>query len=431
MDGRRGPLAFAAAIAAVLVFAAPAQAMPDRLTPQGQSDFVFGPAVQQFGGGATGSKPESKLFFTPDRRWWAVLSTSGDASTPAGVNLYELVDHVWQFRVHLPQTDPWEKADALYDRRGLAIAVRDNGDVPDNPRASRLYRLRYQGGGAWTGPSGPTAITSDDAEGLTIARDSRGRLWAAWVDAGALKLAYTRRPGSGRFSRAPSPGGTVSGDDIAAVVAFGTRRSGRRIGVMWSDQVSQVYRFASRGDRSRVTRRSWRRQTAYGAGVGGCPTPTSALCADDHISLRASGRELYAVVKTSLNDAPAPGVAPSQSDPLNVLLRRSRRGRWSAFTVTTVAENTSRAALLLAPAWSSIWVFAQKDFDDVFVWESNFRSPGFDPRGERPWTIGVGARNDPTATKQSVPAGLPPVVETSMERATVPTYDYWHNEFLP
>jgi len=427
MDGRRGIVAITAALAAMLVFAASAAAIPNRLYPQGKSDFVFGPAAQTFGGNPSGSKPESKLFFTPDRRWWAVLATSGSDGAPPGLNLYELVDHNWQFRVHLPDTDPWEKADVLYDRRGLVVAVRDEGDAAT--RQSRVFRMRY-GGGAWTAPGAPAPLTSDATESVTIARDSKGRLWAAWASAGAVKVAYTRSARSTGFRQTSIGAPGIDPDDVVAVTSFGSRRKGR-IGVMWSDQRTHRFRFASRRDRDRVRRRSWRRQTAYGGGVGGCPTATSARCGDDHVNLKAVGGQVYAAVKRSLNDSPN-GQPVNPADPLIVMLRRSTRGRWSAFTVSRVSENASRPSLLLAPGWGGIWVFAQRDFDDVFVWGSNsFKSPAFDPTGERPWTIGPGVRNDPTTTKQPIPARLTPVALTSLERGAAPTYDYWHNEFLP
>ena len=66
------------------------------------------------------------------------------------------------------------------------------------------------------------------------------------------------------------------------------------------------------------------------------------------------------------------------------------------------------------------------------MWESpSFASPRFDPAGWQPWTTGKGVLNDPTTTKQVIPAGTAAVVETSMDWGNPSTYDYWHNEFLP
>src|SRR2546423_10915773 len=149
-------------IFAVALSANTASAFPQKLSSSGQLDFDYGSLVSAAGGPGTGYKPESKLFYTDDRRWWAVLGTSGDGVNAAGVYLYELdSNHDWQLRHRLPGSDPWAKADALLDGQTLYVVLRDNkSSVSGNPRSSSLYELFYDGQGDWVNLTGPTQVTT-------------------------------------------------------------------------------------------------------------------------------------------------------------------------------------------------------------------------------------------------------------------------------
>ena len=396
---------------AALVAPATAIALPQKLSPDGRRGFGYGDAGAP-GNNATSEKTESKLFYTPDGRWWAVLGVGG-----AGLQLHELVDHTWQSRLALPGSQPWDRADVLFDARDgtLFVSAREDRTSPGVARGSVLYRVRYRGGGAWGSPRGPTRIATSASETVTIARDSKRRTWATWEDGGNARVRVTK-PGRFRFRDVRPPGRGLLEDDISAVAAFGTRRRGRKLGVMWSDQGTGRFWFAWRRDRERLGR--WHVETAYGAGVG-CDT----ACADDHINLKVAGDSVYAAVKTSRNDLPNANPA----DPLVVLLRRGARGGWASFPVSPVRQNATRPAMLLAPRRNAIWVFARILDDNVVVWESPFAAPGFDSAAFSSWTSAPGSFNDPTTTKQGIPPGRAAVVVTSKEDSG----EYWHNEFLP
>jgi hypothetical protein len=402
---RAGVVASATVVVAVLAVVRTAGAFPPMQSRSGHADFVYGADVELSGGPATGNKPESKLAYTPDGRWWAVLGAG------AGVGLYERdASDTWQLRVVLPGADAWEKADVLLDGEALFIALRDNRSVVGNRRSSRLYRMTYLGNGAWSAPLGPTAITTANAETLTIARDGAARLWAAYEVNGLIHVGHTD-PGGTAFTFAPLPTSSVIADDIAAVTAFGGR-----IGVMWSDQPSRVMRFAWRDD-SDALDAPWHLETAYGAGVGGC----TGRCGDDHINLKTHGGEVYAAIKTNL-DLAADGNAP-----LIVLLRRGLDAQWSAFPVSPVFQRVSRPIVLLAPELDTIWVFGKRG-NGVSVWDSRFGSPAFHSGRNVLWAKSSGATlSDPTSTKQVITATSGAVVETSVAATTL----YWHNAFLP
>jgi hypothetical protein len=401
-----------AAVLAGAALLAPGAALglPEKLSPDGRAGFAYGDAGAA-DNNPTSDKPESKLFYTPDGRWWAVLGVGG-----AGLQLHELVDHVWQARVALPRTEPWYRADVLFDARDgtLFVSARD-GSLPGAGGGAVLYRTRYRGGGSWAPPGGPTRIGTSKSETVTIARDGERRLWATWEENENVRVMATR-PGRFRFSDVRPPGRRLLYSDISAVTAFGTRRRGRKIGVMWSDQRTGRFRFAWRRDSERLGK--WHVETAYGGGRG-----CDSACADDHINLKAAGDSVYAVVKTSRNDFPNPNPA----DPLIVLLRRDARSRWASFPVSPVEQNATRPAVLLGPRRGAIWVFARLLGDNVAVWESRFSSPRFSSAALSSWTSGLGTFNDPTTTKQVIPPGRATVVITSKEDPG----EYWHNEFLP
>ena len=379
-------------------------------TRDGVADFIYSPQAGAIGGPPTGYRPESKLFFTPDRRWWGVF-----ADRAGDVSLFQQVDHRWTRRLRLPGSDPWMKADALFHRksRTLYVALRDNGSTQTNPRRSLLYRLDYQRRG-WRLRSSPSLITTDNPETLTLARDSNRRLWVTFETGGLIRVGFTR-PGGTRF-RFKTLASGVASDDISTLIAYD-----ERIGVMWSNQNTGVFRFASRRDETGPATDKQagfgRSRVAYGNGVGQCPR--NDACADDHISLRARGGRLYAAVKTSLNDA----TSPSGGDPLVVLLRRGSRGSWSAFEVADVAAgNVTQPILLLAPGLDALYVFATRS--GVKVWRSALTSPNFSGPPVQWTSMGT---NYATSTKQLIAPSTGAVVVTSNPK----TREYWHNEFLP
>jgi hypothetical protein len=406
-------------VVALLAIHGVAAAMPAKQFLAGTVDFNHGSSVLAAGGAATSDKPESKLFFTPDNRWWAVLgNASGSQGT--GVYLYELVNHSWRERLRLPGSDPWMRADTLLEGQSLYIALRDNRSVTGNPRQSVLYRLTYQGGGTWSPPSQPSPITSVNVEALTLALDSHGRLWTAFRRASGgqqvVSVGHTQ-PGGTAFTFETLATGTSS-DDLAAVTSFDSP-SGSRIGVMWSDHPIRSFRFAWRSDSAPMG--TWNTEVAYGKGVGRCPAPGDARgeqCADDHLNMTSHNGRIYAAVKTNLDVS-----TPVATDPLIVLLRRDTDGIWRSFPVSPVSEGATRPVVLLSPSTDRVYVFAS--FKGVTVWESALSSPSFSSANRTQWT-GTGTAN-PTTTKQPLTSSSGAVVETSHRR----NLQYWHNEFPP
>jgi hypothetical protein len=388
----------------------------------GQADFTYGQGATSTSGPATaqngtGVEAESKLFYTADGNWWGVLGTDNPT---AGVFLYHLVDHQWQQVLQFPGSDPWMKADVLYNSAAakVYVSLRDSKSLTGNPRVSLMYVYSYGSDGTWTRDSGPTTITKKNPRNLTIARDSQGRMWTTYQNTGHIVVGSTQ-PGGTTFTFSNLPWTSVASKDTSAVVSFGTESTGYKIGVMWDDTLTKKYMFAWRNDSDPVGS-AWNIETAYGDGVGGCPTLTTSECANYHISLRSNGDDVYAALKLLSQTSSNP------LDPMIVLVHRDVLGGRGSSTVSYNKTNASRQILLLAPAQDRVYVIAESPKSGLFVWETSLQFPAFDPMAYRTWAIpNQNLHENPTSTKQPISVNGDVVVESSQGSI----YQYWRNEF--
>jgi hypothetical protein len=227
------------------------------------------------------------------------------------------------------------------------------------------------------------------------------------------------KPGGTTFSFSNIPWTAVNSKDTSAVVSFGTAATGFKIGVMWDDTNTKQYVFAWRND-SDPTGTPWTIETAYGNGVGGCPTLTTSECANYHISIRSNGDDVYAALKLMSQSSSNP------MEPMIVLVHRDPLGLWSASTVSVNKTNASREILLLAPAQDRVYVIAEQAKKGLYVWESSLSAPVFDPLVFSQWPIpNENLHTDPTSTKQSLGPDGTAVVESSQGAIN----QYWRNEF--
>ncbi|MGZ4131453.1 MAG: hypothetical protein ACXVWF_00265 [Actinomycetota bacterium] len=456
-------LALSCALTCVVASGSSARAF----TSGGIEALTFGAQVDNLPNAATGEKPENKLFYTHDGdggvTWWAVLGLAidpgyGTYSTP-GVYLWRYTriadtgndsDFRWQPQLELTPSDPWNKADTLFDQSSgtLLVSLRDNKAVTGNPRISYLHRLTYDGAGGWTevgfaSTSGqPIVITKANPETVTIVRDTAGKIWTSFEKKTAIKVGYLL-PGKAAFRYFTISAANVKADDISEVVSFGTGTAGGtttpRVGVLWSDQVADRFWFAWRNDTDPVGAASFTAHVSaiYGNGVNGCPASNvSASCADDHLHMTVAGDTIYATVKTSLNDAD-PALNPD--DPLIVMsvgTAASDGVAWTASTISTVQADFTRPIVVVQPASGadpgSVYVFATELLRDTYYWHVTLpiTPTSFDGLAPAGWTVSPSCPIDnATSTRQPVDAstGVIAMAASANKGASSCLHEYWYN----
>ena len=332
----------ASAVVAILCPTLLALGTPQRVRAEpvdvGYRDFYYGVIVNST---PTGEKPESKLWFN-DGIWWGTLWDS-----LAG-----------RYEIHRfnPGTQSWSttgvpiddrhstKGDALWDGEHLYVAshiftTSAGPTVPVN--SARLYRFSYNSVSKTYTPNigFPILINSSKSETLVLDKDSTGRLWVTWMEAGRAKINCSL--GSdilwGTPFDLPVQSADATTDDVCSLIAFG----GNKIGVFWSNQITRDNRFAIHVDTDPPG--TWQPSELVST------NPTGEPLSDDHISLKTHAGMVYAVTKTN-------ETVPTQ--PLVLLNRRDVSGNWTVHVVGTKAENHTRAILLLDPEHDLLHVLA-------------------------------------------------------------------------
>jgi hypothetical protein len=369
-------------------------------------DFTYGSSVTT---NPTADKPQSKLWFQ-DNAWWSLMLSPSDNL----VHIFELhADHTWRDTGTVVDSRSASTGDALWDAdtNKLYVASR-SASAP-----AKLVRLTYNPAtrGYSVDPGFPVSISPGGSESITIAKDSTGKLWATYTRQNQVWITHSTTSDStwGTPFKPPGVDTSITSDDISSVV---TMRG--KIGVMWSDQLSQSFRFMTHVDGAPDTADGW----------GALEKPLAGTrLADDHINIKAivaddDGR-LYATIKTSLGDDP--------SDPstgaLVALVVRTSAGSWSSYTIGTVADNHTRPMLLLDETNRQIYVFATWPVGggSIYYKTSPMSDISFAPGRGTKFITWSGARiNDASSTKQPVNARSGIVVMGSDMYA----FRYYHSE---
>jgi hypothetical protein len=253
-------------------------------------------------------------------------------------------------------------ADTLWDGSHLYIAshvVTESGDTTTvasvSGQPANLYRYSYANG-KYTLDSGfPTVITKNSSESMTIAKDSTGAIWATWTQvsgsstSGFTNTVYANNSASGGTSWAtpfvlPVSNPHPAPDDISAVVAYGNKK----IGVMWSDELTGTVWWATRTDGTApAAASSWKVQSAVkGKGQS-----------DDHLNLKtlqadATGR-VFAAVKTSMDATSSDPTLPQ----MLLLVFKPGTGAFTKSTISTTGDCGTRMQVVLDPENNLVHVF--------------------------------------------------------------------------
>ena len=348
----------------------------------------------------TGQRPQSKLWFN-DGIWWGSLYNS--SSRRFEIYRFNWATDTWATTGTLIDSRSKSSADALWDGGRLyvisAVPPGTSGDI-----GIRLMRYSYNAATkTYTLDNGfPMTIISKAVELVVIEKDTLGKLW----------LTYTYDNGSsGRsvyvshttindltwltpFIIPLSGANNLKSDDISAIVSF----SGK-IGVMWSNQNTDSMYFGIHDDGDP--------DSAWAAN----PAVQAPNYVDDHINLKSltadvSG-QVYAVIKTSLNDVNS----PTSSQPLILLLRLDNNGNWTRRTIWRVSDNFTRPIVLLDTQNRTIYAFATQEYPNQTSGAIFYKQIPLDNPGAQ-FTTGVGTPfmvfstdthiNNPSSTKQNL-----------------------------
>ncbi len=366
-----------------------------------------GPHFSGTGTQITGAKPESKLWWN-DGTWWAVMWDE-----PSQDNLIFRLDqssHAWVNTGTVVDSRSGTRADVLWDGTRLYVASHGYRNTSQVGFAAHLYRFTYSATTkTYSLETGYPAVINDyRTETLVLDKDSRGRLWATWVQDQTVYVNATTtndRTWGVPFALPVAGATTLNADDISSLVAFGDK-----IGVMWSNQTASVMYFAVHNDAD--ARTIWRPSEAAASG---------ALSADDHINLKAdSTGRVFAAVKTSAIDPDAALV--------QLLVRDPATSGWSAYVYGRKSDHHTRPIVLLDEIAGTLHMFATSGEEGGTIYRKST------PMNSISFPAGIGTAfirdaasgdvNDATSTKRSVSATTGITVLASDDT----TGHFWHNE---
>lgn len=313
-------------------------------TTAGYRDFYFGAA-----GSAepTSEKPQSKLWWH-DGSWWGSLWNPN--TNRYEIQRFDLATQSWMTTGVAIDKRSSSRSDVLWDGQQLYVASHlytVNPGPTTSGNAARLYRFTYSAATqTYSLDAGfPVNVNGSKSEALVLDKDSAGKLWIAWTENG--KVMINRSTGSdlawGTPFILPTQGNDVEIDDIATLVAFG----GNRIGVLWSNQKDSTLSFAVHEDGAGDE--TWQPREQVLSGVNWGPR------IDDHLNLKAAcdnSGNLYAVVKTNLTGATAPGV---------YVLKRSSAGAWSSSVFATANLDHVEPVVLINHENQRLYVFTRSN----------------------------------------------------------------------
>jgi hypothetical protein len=292
-----------------------------------------GPAYSPALGAPTRPESQSKLWFHAGA-WWALLLEP----TGRTVRVFELMpDHTWRPTSAVVTTDAGDVGDALHDGDTVHVANR-HGD-------GSLYYVRLTFDPATRDyRADPPRLVGDHGgrSAATIAKDTTGRLWIGYATSIRVVVAYSDDGLTWSANIALSVRVASGPSEMAALVSYDDR-----VGILWSDQLTGSFEFASHRDGDDPA--LWTREQAL-AGQG---------LADDHVSIRRvdgeAGDTLVAAIKTSQGD-----VTEALDAPLIEVLVRTPDGRWTSVPVSTVGDGLNDPVLTVDPGTRTLHLFASR-----------------------------------------------------------------------
>jgi hypothetical protein len=372
-------------LACVLIFNAPsthAQSVP---VAAGYRDFYFGKSVNNT---PTGEKPQSKLWWN-DGVWWG--SMYDPIRHSHAIHRFDVDTQSWTSTGTLIDERSNSKADVLWDDQRLYVVSQIFTHTPGpatEENSGRLYRYRYLAASkSYTLDAGfPVLVNRSVSETLVLAKDSSGRLWVTWTEAGKVKI--NRTLGNdltwGTPYDLPVQDNDVTEDDISTILAFGSNK----IGVMWSNQNDRATYFAVHRDGNADNVWEAREQALADSNLG--------AISYDHINLKSSSDgNIYGATKTSLS---------RRGQPLAFVIKRDAAGVWTRYPFGEVNEEHTRPIVLIDDEHRKLYVFAMSSAGKwaIYMKSSNLDSIAFAPGLGTPFIQSAtdSMINNPSSTKQ-------------------------------
>ena len=301
----------------------------------------------------TGQKPQSKLWFN-DGIWWGVMYNKASNSKHFEIYRFNWATDTWTTTGVMVDVRSKSSADALWTGSKLYtvsnVPVGQTGDV-------KIYVKRFSYNSTtktYSVDSGfPVVVYNRAVETVVMDQDTTGKLWVTFTDANnsggrnayVMHTTTNDTTWTSPYIVPVSGASTLDSDDISTIIAY----SGK-IGVMWSNQNDSTVYFAYHLD-----------GTADNNWIAN-PAMQSPKYADDHLNIKSlqadSAGQLFAVVKTSLNDVNP----PTSTQPLILLLQLDNQGSWSRRTVWRVVDNVTRPIVLLDQQNRNIYAFATLNY---------------------------------------------------------------------
>ncbi|WP_158859831.1 LamG-like jellyroll fold domain-containing protein, partial [Lunatibacter salilacus] len=325
-------------------------------------------------GVGTADKTQSKVFFYDDKFWSVLANTTGT--------------HLWRL-----DGLSWTNIRLLTTRKGRAD-VKVQGDLVHvfifSANVSELVSLEYNDSDATFAPwtNRPTIINfqfNNQVQSATMDVDDSNRMWVAYVRNSNVLVQWSNSPYN-NWSAPITLKAAVRADDGAVVIAMPGK-----VGVLWSDQITQRFGFKTHnvGD----TPTSWSAdeipasQSALDVGFG---------MADDHMNVAVSNNgTLYCSVKTGYNNPDYPLIA---------LLVRKPSGTWD--DLYEVSNSGTKPIVILNELNNTIKViYGSESYDsEIFYKESSSTTISFGPT-----QLLIGGSNsfrDPTSIKSNYQANV-------------------------
>ena len=369
---------------------------PSSSTPPSEAPTSSVPSAATFEDGVFGStlthKPtaesaQSKLWFN-DGNWWATLvdPTSGELR----IGRLDWPTQSWQDTGTLVDDRVGVRTDVIWDGTHLTIIAA--GPRPTPGQAARLIRFHYDAKAHRYGvdPDFPITVVASGVETPTIARDSKGVLWLAYVTGGAAVVRHTVGDDYHWVAQAAT---TISGLG-ANVQAASLLSYGGRVALAWTVSSDDSLRLATHQDGDADTKWTSTSVVVTGARYGTDPLALRAYNA-------TGGWRLFVALGTGQD----PTAKSSPLAPAVVLMILEPDGSWTNIQVARKKDNLVHPLLVLDTEDRLVFVVAATSNTGQIVYKrSGLDSVAFEAGSGNPLISSPvdAAVANPTTTKQDV-----------------------------